>query len=247
MVSTNETGHQKNVANFDALIAFATGYGASYNPSKAALAIDALKALSDQAKDAINTVSTAEPAYKNAVAAREAAFAPLSKLTTRIINALKATDAAKQVVDDAKSVARKIQGTRAKAKLTDEQKKALAEQGKEVVEISTSQMSFDNRLDNLFKLTQLLASVPEYAPNETELKVDTLNRMMDDLKAKNAAVMDATTPLSNARITRNEILYKEDAGLYDVAADMKAYVKSVFGASSPQYRQVSKIKFTKSR
>lgn len=247
MVSTNETGHQKNVANFDALIAFATGYGASYNPSKAALAIDALKALSDQAKGAINAVSAAEPAYKNAVAAREAAFAPLSKLTTRIINALKATDAAKQVVDDAKSVARKIQGTRAKAKLTDEQKKALAEQGKEVVEISTSQMSFDNRLDNLFKLTQLLASVPEYAPNETELKVDTLNRMMDDLKAKNAAVMDATTPLSNARIARNEVLYKEDAGLYDVAADMKAYVKSVFGASSPQYRQVSKIKFTKSR
>jgi len=247
MVSTNETGHQKNVANFDALIAFATGYGASYNPSKAALAVDALKALSVQAKSAINAVSAAEPAYKNAVAAREAAFAPLSKLTTRIINALKATDAAKQVVDDAKSVARKIQGTRAKAKLTDEQKKALAEQGKEVVEISTSQMSFDNRLDNLFKLTQLLASVPEYAPNETELKVDTLNRMMDDLKAKNAAVMDATTPLSNARITRNEILYKEDAGLYDVAADMKAYVKSVFGASSPQYRQVSKIKFTKSR
>ena len=247
MVSTNETGHQKNVANFDALIAFATGYGASYNPSKAALAIDALKALSDQAKDAINTVSTAEPAYKNAVAAREAAFAPLSKLTTRIINALKATDAAKQVVDDAKSVARKIQGTRAKAKLTDEQKKALAEQGKEVVEISTSQMSFDNRLDNFFKLTQLLASVPEYAPNETELKVDTLNRMMDDLKAKNAAVMDATTPLSNARIARNEVLYKENTGLYDVAADVKAYVKSVFGASSPQYRQVSKIKFTKSR
>ena len=247
MVSTNETGHQKNVANFDALIAFATGYGASYNPSKASLAIDALKALSDQAKGAINAVSAAEPAYKNAVAAREAAFAPLSKLTTRIINALKATDAAKQVVDDAKSVARKIQGTRAKAKLTDEQKKALAEQGKEVVEISTSQMSFDNRLDNFFKLTQLLASVPEYAPNETELKVDTLNRMMDDLKAKNAAVMDATTPLSNARITRNEILYKVDYGLYDVAADVKAYIKSVFGASSPQYRQVSKIKFTKSR
>lgn len=247
MVSTNETGHQKNVANFDALIAFATGYGASYNPSKAALAVDALKALSDQAKSALNAVSAAEPAYKNAVAAREAAFAPLSKLTTRIINALKATDAAKQVVDDAKSVARKIQGTRAKAKLTDEQKKALAEQGKEVVEISTSQMSFDNRLDNFFKLTQLLASVPEYAPNETELKMDTLNRMMDDLKAKNAAVMDATTPLSNARITRNEILYKEDYGLYDVAADVKAYIKSVFGASSPQYKQVSKIKFTKSR
>jgi len=148
MASTSETGHQKNVANFDELISFATGYREAYNPSKASIKIDALKTLSTQAKASINTVSAAEPAYKNAVAAREAAFAPLSKLTTRIINALKATDAPKQVVDDAKSVARKIQGTRAKAKLTDEQKKALAEQGKEVVEISTSQMSFDNRWFN---------------------------------------------------------------------------------------------------
>ncbi|MBK7148718.1 MAG: hypothetical protein IPH78_07800 [Bacteroidetes bacterium] len=39
MASTTETGHAKNVANFEDLISFCTGYGASYNPSKAAIAI----------------------------------------------------------------------------------------------------------------------------------------------------------------------------------------------------------------
>ena len=34
MASTSETGHAKNVANFQNLIAFVTGYGATYNPSK---------------------------------------------------------------------------------------------------------------------------------------------------------------------------------------------------------------------
>lgn len=245
MASTSETGHQKNVANFDELISFATGYREAYNPSKASIKIDALKTLSAQAKAAINAVSAAEPAYKSAVAAREVAFEPLSKLTTRVMNSIKATDTTEQVDENARTLARKIQGVRATAKKTEDEKKALAEKGKEVVEISTSQMSYDSRLDNFFKLIQLLSSVPEYNPNEKELKIEHLNTILDDLKAKNAAVVESTIPVSNARISRNEILYKENTGLCDVAMDVKTYIKSVFGATSPQYKQISKLEFKK--
>ena len=247
MASTSETGHAKNVANFDELISFVTGYRESYNPSKATIKLDALKALSDHAKHSINAVSSMEPAYKSAVAAREVVFIPLSKLTTRIMNSIKATDTTVQVDENARTLVRKIQGVRATAKKTEDEKKALAEKGKEVVEISTSQMSYDNRLDNFFKLIQLLSSVPEYNPNETELKIEHLNTILDDLKAKNAAVVESYIPLSNARISRNNLLYKENTGLYDVALDVKNYIKSVFGATSPQYKQVSKIKFTAPR
>ena len=247
MASTSETGHAKNVANFDELISFVTGYRESYNPSKATIKLDALKALSDHAKTSINAVSSMEPAYKSAVAAREVVFIPLSKLTTRIMNSIKATDTTVQVDENARTLVRKIQGVRATAKKTEDEKKALAEKGKEVVEISTSQMSYDNRLDNFFKLIQLLSSVPEYSPNEKELKIEHLNTILDDLKAKNAAVVESYIPLSNARISRNDLLYKENTGLYDVALDVKNYIKSVFGATSPQYKQVSKIKFTAPR
>lgn len=247
MASTSETGHAKNVANFDELISFVTGYRETYNPSKATIKLDALKALSDHAKNSINAVSSMEPAYKSAVAAREVVFIPLSKLTTRIMNSIKATDTTVQVDENARTLVRKIQGVRATAKKTEDEKKALAEKGKEVVEISTSQMSYDNRLDNFFKLIQLLSSVPEYSPNEKELKIEHLNTILDDLKAKNAAVVESYIPLSNARIRRNDLLYKENTGLYDVAMDVKNYIKSVFGATSPQYKQVSKIKFTAPR
>lgn len=37
MPSTSETGHAKNIANFQDLIAFVTEHGATYNPSKAGL------------------------------------------------------------------------------------------------------------------------------------------------------------------------------------------------------------------
>jgi hypothetical protein len=104
-------------------------------------------------------------------------------------------------------------------------------------------MSYDSRLENLDKLIALLTSVELYNPNEEELKVTSLTALYNDLKAKNTDVVTATIQLSNARISRNDVLYKPLTGLVDIAFDTKIYIKSVFGASSPQFKQVSKLNF----
>lgn len=243
MASTSETGHAKNVTNFDELVSFVAGYGTTYNPSKVSIKLTALQTLSTNAKNAISAVNTASPSYSNAVAARESAFENLSKLTTRIINALKATDATPQIIDSAKTIIRKIQGKRATSLKTDEEKTALIAEGKEVKEISTSQLSYDNRIDNLDKLIKLLTSETIYTPNESDLKIVALTTLYTDLKTKNTAVLTATIPLSNSRLTRNDVLYKANTGLVDIAMDTKSYIKSIFGATSPQYKQVSKLAF----
>ena len=243
MASTSETGHAKNVANFDELISFVTGYGTDYNPSKASISLSALQTLSTSAKNVLDAVNSALPEYSNAVAAREVAFAPLNKLITRVVNALKATDTTDQVDQNAITFARKIQGTRATVKRKAGEKNTLAAVGKEVVEISSSQMSYDSRLDNFDKLIKLLTSVTLYVPNEADLKVSALSALYNDLLAKNSAVVAASTPLSNARILRNEVLYKANTGLVDITLDTKTYIKSLYGATSPQYRQVSKLEF----
>ena len=243
MASTSETGHAKNVSNFDELTSYALGYGATYNPSKASIKLTALQALGISAKSAIGAVNSALPAYSNAVSAREVAFEPLSKLATRILNALKATDTTTQVDESATTLVRKIQGKRATPKKTEAEKQALATEGTVVKEASTSQMSYDSRLDSLDKLIKLLTSIALYAPNEADLKVTALTTLYTDLKTKNTAVLTATTPLSNARISRNDILYKTNTGLVDIAFDVKVYIKSLYGASSPQYKQVSKLQF----
>ena len=244
MASTSETGHAKNVANFEKLIAETSAFGENFNPSKATLKLPALNTQLATAKAAIAAVNSAEPAYKNAVSARDAAFAPLGKLITRINNALKASDTTVQEDESALTLVRKLQGRRATAKKTEDEKKALAAEGKEVVEISSSQMSFDSRLDNFDKLIKLLSSIPAYAPNEPDLKVEALTALYNDLKAKNMAVINAETPLSTARIARNEVLYKQNTGIVDITVDVKNYVKSVFGATSPQYKLISNLKFT---
>lgn len=243
MSTTTETGHAKNVANFDVLISFITSYGTEYNPSKTSIKIPALQSLSADAKTAISEVHAALSANSKAITAREASFEPLGKLVTRVLNALNATDTTPQVDDNARTLVRKIQGKRATPKKTDEEKDALAAEGIIVKEISASQMGHDNRLDNLDKLVKLLESIELYAPNEEDLKISGLTKLLTDLTAKNTAVVASTTHLSNSRVLRNGILYKTDSGVVDIALAVKHYIKSLYGTTSPQYKQVGRLGF----
>ena len=247
MASISETGHAKNVANFEKLVAEVVAFGENYKPSKENIKSAALNTHLANAKAAIAAINTAESIYKNAVSAREFSFVPFGKLITRVNNAIKASDTATQEDESALTIIRKLQGRRATPKKTEEQKKVAAAAGEEIVEVSSSQMSFDSRIDNFDKLIKLLTSVPQYTPNEAELKLTALTAFLTDLKAKNQAVITAEVPLNNARIARNDTLYKKDTGMVDVALDVKTYIKSVFGATSPQYKKISGIKFTKPR
>jgi hypothetical protein len=250
-MATNETGNAKNVANFEDLISFCAGYGATFNPSKASIKLPALNTQLTASRSSLTAVNNALPAYNNATAARETAFDPLSKLITRVTNAVAASGAAPNVVADIKTITKKLQGRRAApakkvvAKGTDTPTDPSNPTEPTEKTISASQLSFDSRIENLEKLNQQLAAITLYAPNEADLKVTALNALLTDLKAKNTAVVAATTPLSNARINRNKTLYDPTTGLVTAAAEVKMYVKSLFGASSPQYKQISGIKFTK--
>jgi hypothetical protein len=77
MSSTSETGHAKNVANFEDLISFCTGYGTAYNPSKNSIKLPALNTLFTAAKNSLTAVTTASTAFINATNARVIAFDPL--------------------------------------------------------------------------------------------------------------------------------------------------------------------------
>jgi len=58
MTSTSETGHAKNVANFEDLISFCTGYGTAYNPTKNSIKIAAMNTLLASARNSLQTVKT---------------------------------------------------------------------------------------------------------------------------------------------------------------------------------------------
>lgn len=90
----------------------------------------------------------------------------------------------------------------------------------------------------------MLEAEPLYRPNETELQLNVLKTRLTTLQTQNAAVDTAYAAYSNALIVRNETLYGEGEGLVGIAGDVKRYVRSLFGATSPQFKQLSGITFT---
>jgi hypothetical protein len=243
MTSISETGHAKNVSNFDSLISSVIAFGQTYNPSKESIKLPALQNLQAVAKNSLNELYTAQANYSNAVAARDKDFEPLSKLVTRIFNSLRASDSSEQADKTAQTIVRKLQGRRASVKISDEEKKALEVEGKEVNQISASQMSYDSRIENFGRLISLLSTIQEYNPNEEDLKLETLKELQTKLIQSNKDVVLASISLSNNRINRNAILYSNITGLVDIAFDSKIYIKSVYGAASPQFKQVSRLYF----
>lgn len=85
MASTAETGHAKNVANFQDLIEFVTGYGATYNPSKKSLQLPELITLKASAETNLAEVITKNTAYNNKVNERFTAFSDVRPTATRLV------------------------------------------------------------------------------------------------------------------------------------------------------------------
>lgn len=239
MPSTSETGHAKNIANFQDLIAFVTEFGAMYNPSKAALKLTTLQSKVDAEQAKLSAVVDKTTEYNNAVNERFEAFKDLRNLTTRLVNSLSTTDASDQTIADAKGFNRKIQGKKASgvaatpALPTDPAPKT----------ISSSQQSYDQLTQHLSGLLSVLQSETSYAPNEAELKTASIKAKVTDMTKKNNLVGTKYAAISNARVARDKGLYTEKTGLVPIALEVKDYVKSVYGFKSPEYKQVSSIKF----
>lgn len=243
MASRIETGHAKNVANFQKLIAFVNGYGEMYNPSKSTLKVPQLETLLSTAQTSLANVVTQNTNYNFMVSNRQAAFSDLKSLSTRLVNALQTTDASNQLVEDAKGFNRKLQGRKSTSTTTaQEDPDATAPKS-----ISTSQQSYTQQIQHFAGLTAVLKSEPSYTPNETDLQTVTLDTKIADLTTKNNEVALAYVNVSNARIARNNTLYNTADSIFEVAADVKKYIKSIFGATSPEFAQVKGIEFKKSK
>jgi len=243
MNKINETGHAMNVANLFKLVAYCEAYGSKFNPSNPYLKIQYLRELCANSKSLSGVVNELMAPHNAARTERALAFKPLSPLATRLLNAIKASTTDSKVDDNIKTYVRKIKGERASAK-------TVAVQVEGVVptdapnEQSSSQLDFNNRLNYLDILIKQLAFIPQYAPNEPELQVGSLQNLYNDLSAKNNAAVDVQVRIDNARLSRDKVMYAPLTGLVSIALDTKSYVKSVFGPTSPEYKQISGLKFT---
>lgn len=264
MKSNSEVGHAKNLANFEKLIAYCIGFGVLYLPMKAILQIANMQQLLADARIALTIVTDRFNTYNLAKNARIATFNQLIPLTDRIIATLLASDASDKTKEDARAIARKIKGIRASKKTgaaaknestSVETKPDAAEDapastlengnGTTPRTRSTAQTSRDQLIEHFARLLALLQTEIAYMPNEVELQLPTLQAFLETMRMTNSAFITAEVEWSNARVQRTQLLYGDKTGICDVAKDVKLYVKGAFKKDSPQYKQISSLKFVK--
>lgn len=239
----NEAGHAKNIANYASYISIVTIFGAAYNPPIPQIATAALQTKLTSFETAKNSVTPKASAETIALNDRQAVFEPLSALVTRIVSAAAVSAGDRLFSDDLRTIARKLQGRRASKKVLDDPATPDIDESKQ--SISASQMSFDNRIANFEELINLLVASGSYTPNETELQISALQTLLADMKAKNTVAVNAVNEARAARIARDATLYNDTDGIIALANLVKKYTKSVFGAQSPQYKQLTALKFKK--
>lgn len=237
MPSISEVGHAKNVANLQKLTEQVNVY-TLYNPPVDNIKVANLQTLYTTASAKLNEVEDKRNANKNAITLRQSAFENLKSTATKIINHLGILGLPQGTIDQAKSLNRLIQGGQKKATTPPEEGK------EETRTVSKSRQSYTQMAENFGILLQLLGTIPTYNPNEDDLKLANLETYKNSLVSSTQSVDQTEAELNNKLIERDQLLYADGTGLYSIAQNVKKYVKSLYGATSTEYSNVSAIKFT---
>lgn len=236
-----ESGHKKNVENLQTAVNFAAGWGATYQPSNPMLSIAAMTATVTNGDGQIDGVQTNRTPYRNATAACDDAFDPLSKLTRRIMKSAKSQGVPESVIEDADTYSRKILGVRKTPIPKDDPATPDVDESQKTH--SASQMSRTQRIENFDSLRLLLEAQPLYKPNEVELQTGSMKTYKDDLTAKTEAVGTTFVPYSNAMASRDDVLYLNDDAVVKIGRLFKLYVDAAFGRGSTEWNQIKGLEF----
>ena len=239
MASVSEVGHGKNAANLASGIQILEEMGNLYNPTNPNIFLPNLNTIKAELNNVITVLNTKKPIYKNAVANREILIAPLSKKTTKSLNFFKSLNVSATDKENVASQVKKIRGDKSPKKINPETTESDA--------ISTSQMSFDNRIANLDTYINQLSSHPQYVPNETEIQVATLQTYHQELATASSQVNAAGNALLTARKNRNEVLYTHANNVIKLMQEVKAYLKSLDDTGTPYYKAFVKLQFKESK
>ncbi|MBD3905197.1 hypothetical protein NAL32_11935 [Chryseobacterium sp. Ch-15] len=242
MSSTSEVGHAKNVANLQKITQQVSTYSL-YNPPIADITVPSLQVLYNDANAKLTEVGDKRNANKNAIVVRQTAFENLSSTCTSIINVLEIVGLPQGTLDQAKYFTKTIQGTSNKKTNPDSQQPST-DNPQPSTKNSTSRQSFTSKAENFGLLVQMLSTLPAYTPNEDNLKLQNLSTYHELLKASTLTVDQTESELNTKIIERDKILYAEETGVYAISLKIKKYVKSLYGATSPEFTTVSAIEFT---
>jgi pyocin large subunit-like protein len=234
----NETGHARNVANFQELVMVVKTMGNAYNPVAKAIQIPQLEELVKQLQTNLQAVNEKNGVYRDKIYNRQTSYEQMSELAMRIVNTVVGLGLDAKILTQAKSTLAKIRGGGKKKKT----EPTLSGETPAKTN-SVSQMSFDQRKNNFDILAKLVSAQANYKPNKTDMQVGSLQDYVNSLENFNNEANQAEQDLTIARQQRDMLLYTENSGAMTLVQQIKGYIKGDFGVKSAEFERVKGIKF----
>lgn len=229
------------VATFEKLLVYCRALDASYNPGRESIQPEALDALLDRAKAALKTFDLLHTAYENALNVRKPLARSLHQLASRVTDALVASGAPGEVIEEIQALRNRYNGpVRKKAAQNTNEGAAVTVRYRRTL----SQLDLATKMENFDRIVHRVSVEPRYNPNERDLKVTALRQFSADLFAANQEVVTTLSEMKKANATLNDLLYG-NGGIFETAKTVKTYIRSVFGKRSPQSKDLARFRFIK--
>lgn len=246
MTSTSDTGHAKNVANFEILISQCIGYGNTYNPPFDYLKIPQMQEILKKAEKSMQFVTYTRIIYDNTCDSLEIAFTNLKELCANIVNIIESANLEEQTIIEVKIINQLIQNENIWEKEINSNETTndiITPLILEQPQIFVCQQHFNNLIKNFYQLILKVNKEPLYVPCESVLNITEFNFKLENIKKINIAVIDAYFIYCNAKHERDIMLYQPDSGLVDIALNIKMYVNKLFKDNSLQFKQIKELEF----
>lgn len=235
MASKSEVGNKINVANFSAAYTILEEMGLMYNPTNTLITLESLAPIKATLALEMATLDTKMAAYRADVADNENALDQMDKKATKVLNYFKSLNVPQNEIENIAAQVRKIRGDKRKVPKN-------PEEGDDHT-ISNSQQSFNSKVANFNTLIAQLVAFPEYAPNEDEIKIATLETYTAELDTLREILRVSSDQLLTARAARNNTLYFNQPNVLELMRFVKSYVKSLGLPAKPYYDALVRLKF----
>jgi hypothetical protein len=203
-----------------------------------------MRALLAAAQSSLQNVSQKRNALSGITNERTKAYADLDLLVGKIIGTLKASQAPDDTLANVRYYTRLITG-RLKAGSNRQPVPSEENEDKSLVKQSITQQSYVAKAHNFMRLAQLVSQIAGYETAAANLKPASLMKEAERLMSLNEAWSKAKVALTNARIHRNNLLYKGVDSLLSNALAVKNYLRVEFGTRSQEVAQLSELSFIK--
>lgn len=235
-----ETGHNKNVANFETTIIILTNLGTAYAPPQPLISLTNLKTLLAEAKAALGGIDETQSAKIIAVDAVQAEFEDLQKYVVNIKRTAEIEVNDEAFTRDLQTSVNKFSpGGRDTGKEDD----PSTPEDESRTPVSQSQRSRDNQIAHLADIAALVKANPEYKATGTPYEPTAIDDRITALTAANNAANAASAALGIKIDARDEILYDENTGIPARVKLIKTYLALKFGKDSAPYKQIAALEF----